>query len=89
MPKRVAEAKVGDTIAERGADAVSGVGEHGSVRNAGPQGSPDLVEGDPRLGLERHIVRHAGARAATRVAGPRLWQVEAMGDRKAGVVVGE
>lgn len=56
----IEQAKLGDAIAERDVDAVSRVGQHGGVRDAG--GSlPGRV-------------------------GPGLGQIEAMGDRQAGVI---
>jgi hypothetical protein len=82
------QTKLGDAVTELGVDAVAGIDQHNSTWHTRQQGSADLPQRDPRLGLEGDGLRHAGLAPTGRIVGPRLGQVELVGDRQAGVVVG-
>ncbi len=62
--------------------------QHDLGFDPGREGGTELVECDLRLGLEDDIVRHARLGAPVRVISPLMRQIQAIGDRQAGVIVG-
>jgi hypothetical protein len=74
---------------ERRVGAVASVHEDDPAGDLRLEGLPELIERDLRLGLEDDALRHAGLLAARRIGGPVLRQIEPIGDRQAGRVVGD
>ena len=68
--------------------AIGDVHQHDAARQAGLAGPPDLLERDLRLGLEGDVRRHAGLVPARAILGPVLRQIQPIGHRQAGGVVG-
>ena len=59
------------------------------MRQAGRSRRFDLFEGDLRLGLESDRLRHFGRAPARLILGPILGQIKLIGDRQAGIVIGQ
>ena len=76
-------------LAKRRIRPVARVRQHKAARQALRQGLLDQAERDLRLGLENDGVGNTRLFAPTLVLGPFLWQVEAIADRQAGVMMGE
>ena len=86
---RVGETEFGDGGAQLRVGAVAGVHQHGPAWDAGRQSSPDLVERDLGFRAEGDVVRHTDLAATVGVRRPVLGQVEPIGDRHAGDMVGD
>src|SRR5882757_10818157 len=68
--------------------AIGGVHQYDPARQAGLARPLDLIERDRRLGLELDLRRHARLLPACAILGPSLRQVQPIGDRKAGGMIG-
>jgi hypothetical protein len=68
--------------------AIAGIGQHDSGRNAVGQGLGDLLQCDPRLGLEDDIIGNAGFAAPCCVGGPFLRQIELVGGKRCSATLG-
>ena len=86
--QHIGQIQPGEGRSEGGLDAIAGIAQHHALRNALRQGRPDSPQGDLRLGLKADLLRHAGPGPPLGVARPGLGQVEPIGDRQAGMVVG-
>ena len=73
---------------EVGVVAVSRVGQHDRSIDPGRAGGTQLVKRDLRLGLGGDIIGHARLRAPVEIIDPLMQQIQAIGDRQAGVIVG-
>ena len=62
--------------------------QHDLGLDPGRKGGTKLVQRDLRLGLEDDIVGHARLGAPVGVISPLMRQIQAIGDRQAGVIVG-
>jgi hypothetical protein len=78
-----------DARAERAIDPITSVSQHDPGRDPGRQRGSDLIERDPRLGLEGHIVRDMSFLAPRRVIGPIFRQIQPVGDRQTSRVIGD
>jgi len=85
----IGQLKREQAVLEAHVGAITGVGQHHPRCHALGECGADLLERDLRLGLERHLIRHAGLAPPFRVVGPALGQVEPIGDRQTGLLVGE
>src|SRR5215471_2815547 len=88
-PSHIAHAKRGYAGAQARVAAVGRVHQRGADRNAGLPRRAQLFERDLRLRLERHRHGHVGLLAPRPVLRPVLRQIEPIGYRQAGVVIGD
>src|SRR4051794_8363151 len=79
------EPERGDVGAQLRIVAITGIHEDGPAWQAGFGSRTDLIERNLGLGLEGDRLGHAGLLAPGWIISPLLRQVEAIGDRQAGV----
>src|SRR5271157_346987 len=78
-----------DAGAERAVGAIPSVGQQDARSDACCQRGPDLSEGDLGLGPEFHFVRDTNLLAPRLVPSPVFRQIQPIGDRQAGGVIGD
>jgi hypothetical protein len=83
----IGKADLGDAVAQIRVVAVSRVEQCDVGLDPGRASGTKLVECDLRFGLEDDIVRHACLSAPGWVISPFMRQIQAIGDRQAGVIV--
>ena len=74
--------------AQFGVVAIAGVHQHHAARQAGLARPTDLLERDLGLGLEADILGHARLAPAFAIRRPLFRQIQPIGHRQAGVVIG-
>ena len=84
----IGKADFRDGVAEVGVVAVSGVGQCDVGFDPDRKGGTKLLNRDLRLGLEDDIVGYARRGAPVGIVNPLMGQIQAIGDRQAGVIVG-
>src|SRR5580692_12229738 len=77
-----------DAIAEVCVGAVGGVDQRDLGLDPGRKSVTQLIKRDLWLGLEGDIVRHACPSAPLRVISPLMREIETIGNRQAGVIIG-
>ena len=78
-----------DAGAERAVGAIPSVGQQDARSDACCQRGPDLSEGDLGFGPEFHVVRDTNLLAPRLVPSPIFRQIQPIGDRQAGGVIGD
>ena len=75
--------------AQRDIRPIGRIGQHRAARNAGLTSPADLLNGNLRLGLECDLVRNTNLLSPLAIARPLLRQIETIGQRQAGIMIGD
>ena len=84
----VAQPQCRDVHAQIGVGAITGIHQHNPVRQAGPARRTNLLERNLRLGLEADLLGHTRLVPAFAVLRPFFRQIQTIGHRQAGMVIG-
>src|SRR6516225_8414921 len=84
----IAEAQFAHASAQLGVGTVARIVQHDTARYAGRAGSAELIERNLRLGLEFDLLGNTRLLAALGILGPFLRQIQPIGDRQAGMFIG-
>ena len=84
----IAEPQFARPGAQFGVGTVARIVQHDTARYAGRASSAELIECNLRLGLEFDLLGNTRLLAALGILGPFLRQIELIGDRQAGMFIG-
>jgi len=84
----ITQAEPGDLGTQPGVTAVAGIHQHDARRNTGGPRGADLVQCDVGFAGKTRRFRHPGLGPARGIRRPLQWQIQPVGDRQAGRVVG-